>query len=50
LFDLLSLYKKDIRIKKIELLDNLNFKSMFGVDQTRYTFAESAIEVVIQKL
>ena len=50
LFDLLSTVKNQVSIKKIELLDNLYYKSIHGVDQTRYTFSESAIEIVLQKL
>jgi SAM-dependent methyltransferase len=50
IFDLLSTIKKDIIVKKIELLDNLHFKSLRGIDQTRYTFSESAIEIVLQKI
>lgn len=48
--DLLSKLNKEISIKKIELLDNLHFKSLHGIDQTRYTFSESAIEIVLKKL
>jgi len=49
-FDLLKIFNDSIRVKKIELLDNLYFKSLHGIDQTRYTFSESAIEIVLQKL
>jgi predicted SAM-dependent methyltransferase len=50
ILDLLSNLNKEISIKKIELLDNLHFKSLHGIDQTRYTFSESAIEIVLRKL
>jgi SAM-dependent methyltransferase len=50
LLSLLDKFRKEISIKKIELLDNLYFKTLHGVDQTRYTFSESAIEIVLRKL
>lgn len=48
--DLLQSIRNQILIKKIELLDNLYFKSLYKVDQTRHTFSESAIEIILQKV
>lgn len=47
--DLLSTIVDKVKIKKIELLDNLYNKSLVNVDQTKDFFSESAIEIVVQK-
>ena len=48
--DLLSKCSSTIKVKKIELLDSLFDNSLNNIDQTRFSFSESAIEIVLQKL
>jgi predicted SAM-dependent methyltransferase len=42
--------QQNIKIKKIELLDQLHNYTIINVDQTRHLISESAIEIVLQKL
>jgi predicted SAM-dependent methyltransferase len=50
LFELLSKFSDKIEIKKIELLDATYRHMEQRIDQTRYSFADSAIEIILKKL
>ena len=50
LFELLSKISDKIEIKKIELLDATYRHMEQRIDQTRYSFADSAIEIILKKL